>query len=51
MQVKLENVYEEYNRYIYYLCLKLTKNQIDAEDLNPIGRIHWVHLWVTVHTI
>ncbi|MDF2067993.1 RNA polymerase sigma factor [Bacillus sp. Cr_A10] len=33
MQVKLENVYEEYNRYIYYLCLKLTKNQIDAEDL------------------
>ncbi|SES01845.1 RNA polymerase sigma-70 factor, ECF subfamily [Psychrobacillus sp. OK032] len=33
MQVKIEDIYEEYNRYIYYLCLKLTKNQIDAEDL------------------
>jgi len=33
MQVQIENIYEEYNRYIYYLCLKLTKNQIDAEDL------------------
>ena len=33
MQVKIEDIYEEYNRYIYYLCLKLTKNQAEAEDL------------------
>ena len=33
MQVQLETIYEEYNRYIFYLCLKLTKNQSDAEDL------------------
>ena len=33
MQVKIEDIYEEYNRYIYYLCLKLTKNQTEAEDL------------------
>lgn len=33
MQVKIEDIYEEYNRYIYYLCLKLTKNQVEAEDL------------------
>lgn len=33
MQVKIEGIYEEYNRYIYYLCLKLTKNQAEAEDL------------------
>ncbi|AMX00794.1 RNA polymerase sigma factor [Rummeliibacillus sp. G93] len=29
----LENVYEEYNRYIYHLCLKLTRNKAEAEDL------------------
>lgn len=33
MQAQIETIYEEYNRYIYYLCLKLTKNQVDAEDL------------------
>lgn len=33
MQITIENIYEEYNRYIYYLCLKLTKNPVEAEDL------------------
>lgn len=29
----MENVYAEYNRYIYHLCLKLTRNKAEAEDL------------------
>lgn len=33
MKTTLENVYEEYNRYIYHLCLKLTRNRSEAEDL------------------
>ena len=33
MQLTVEAIYEEYNRYIYYLCLKLTKSQTEAEDL------------------
>jgi len=33
MNITLENVYEEYNRYIYHLCLKLTRNKAEAEDL------------------
>lgn len=33
MNGQLEQVYEEYNRYIYHLCLKLTRNQTEAEDL------------------
>ncbi|WP_397536942.1 RNA polymerase sigma factor [Rummeliibacillus pycnus] len=33
MNITIENVYEEYNRYIYHLCLKLTRNKAEAEDL------------------
>jgi len=33
MNITIENVYEEYNRYIYHLCLKLTRNKSEAEDL------------------
>ncbi|GEK30451.1 RNA polymerase sigma factor [Kurthia zopfii] len=33
MTIQLETVYEEYNRYIYHLCLKLTRNKAEAEDL------------------
>ncbi|QBP42182.1 RNA polymerase sigma factor [Paenisporosarcina antarctica] len=33
MNEPLEKVYEEYQRYIYHLCLKLTRNQTEAEDL------------------
>ncbi|MGE7020862.1 RNA polymerase sigma factor [Solibacillus cecembensis] len=33
MNELLTNIYDEYNRYIYHLCLKLTRNQSEAEDL------------------
>ncbi len=33
MNRQIEQVYEEYNRYMYHLCLKLTRNQTEAEDL------------------
>jgi len=33
MNEQVEQVYEEYNRYIYHLCLKLTRNKTEAEDL------------------
>ncbi|ETP70133.1 RNA polymerase sigma factor [Planomicrobium chinense] len=29
----MESLYAEYNRYIYHLCLKLTRNKAEAEDL------------------
>lgn len=29
----LTKVYNDYNRYIYHLCLKLTRNTTEAEDL------------------
>lgn len=29
----MESIYAEYNRYIYHLCLKLTRNKAEAEDL------------------
>ena len=33
MNERLSEVYEEYHRYIYHLCLKLTRNTAEAEDL------------------
>ncbi|SIT70262.1 RNA polymerase sigma factor [Edaphobacillus lindanitolerans] len=30
---KVELIYEEYERFIYHLCLKLTRNKDEAEDL------------------
>ena len=33
MNELLTTIYDEYNRYIYHLCLKLTRNQGEAEDL------------------
>ena len=33
MNGQLEQVYGEYDRYIYHLCLKLTRNKTEAEDL------------------
>ena len=33
MEQKLDSLYEEYGRYIYHLCLKLTRNKVEAEDL------------------
>lgn len=31
--MNLSVVYEQYHRYIYHICLKLTRNQNEAEDL------------------
>ncbi len=33
MKEMLTKVYNDYNRYIYHLCLKLTRNTTEAEDL------------------
>ncbi len=33
MKNDLNSLYEEYGRYIYHLCLKLTRNKEEAEDL------------------
>lgn len=33
MMVKLNGLYDEYGRYIYHLCLKLTRNKEEAEDV------------------
>ncbi|MDS9472359.1 RNA polymerase sigma factor [Sporosarcina pasteurii] len=33
MTIKLDDLYEEYGRYIYHLCLKLTRNKEEAEDV------------------
>ncbi|WP_342513318.1 RNA polymerase sigma factor [Sporosarcina sp. FSL K6-1522] len=33
MKMNLNGLYEEYDRYIYHLCLKLTRNKEEAEDL------------------
>lgn len=33
MKINLNSLHEEYGRYIYHLCLKLTRNKEEAEDL------------------
>lgn len=33
MKINLTGLYDEYGRYIYHLCLKLTRNKDEAEDL------------------
>ena len=33
MENNLDGLYEEYGRYIYHLCLKLTRNKEEAEDV------------------
>lgn len=33
MKINLNDLYEEYGRYIYHLCLKLTRNKEEAEDV------------------
>jgi len=33
MEQNLDGLYEEYGRYIYHLCLKLTRNKEEAEDV------------------
>ena len=33
MTINLDDLYDEYGRYIYHLCLKLTRNKEEAEDV------------------
>ncbi len=63
MNDTLTNIYEEYNRYIYHLCLKLTRNTTEAEDLmqevwvkivryeNTISEVDHVKAWLTTITM
>ena len=63
MNDTLMTIYEEYNRYIYHLCLKLTRNAVEAEDLmqevwvkivryeNTISEVDHVKAWLTTITM
>lgn len=63
MNEKLHEIYEEYNRYIYHLCLKLTRNTAEAEDLmqeawvkvirnsENVGEVEHVKAWLTTITM
>ncbi|KYG90113.1 RNA polymerase sigma factor [Metasolibacillus sp. FSL H7-0170] len=63
MNEMLTKVYDEYNRYIYHLCLKLTRNTIEAEDLMQevwvkvvryeatIEQVDHVKAWLTTITM
>ncbi|MFP3916959.1 RNA polymerase sigma factor [Lysinibacillus telephonicus] len=59
----LAGIYEEYNRYIYHLCLKLTRNSAEAEDLmqevwlkvvrneEQIDKVDYIKAWLTTITM
>ncbi|HWL12183.1 MAG TPA: RNA polymerase sigma factor [Ureibacillus sp.] len=59
----LNGIYEEYNRYIYHLCLKLTRNTAEAEDLmqevwvkvvrneQQVEKVDHVKAWLTTITM
>lgn len=63
MNELLSNIYDEYNRYIYHLCLKLTRNQTEAEDLmqevwvkvvryeESVAEVDHVKAWLTTITM
>ena len=63
MSTKLNEVYEEFNRYIYHLCLKLTRNSQEAEDLMQevwlkvvrnemqVEKVDHVKAWLTTITM
>ena len=63
MNELLNKVYDEYNRYIYHLCLKLTRNQGEAEDLMQevwvkvvryeasVAEVDHVKAWLTTITM
>lgn len=63
MNEKLEGVYEEFNRYIYHLCLKLTRNNVEAEDLmqevwvkvvryeDSVAEVEHIKAWLTTITM
>ncbi|MCZ2257454.1 RNA polymerase sigma factor [Sporosarcina sp. G11-34] len=43
MKTNLDGLYEEYGRYIYHLCLKLTRNKEEAEDVMQDVWVKVVH--------
>lgn len=59
----LSNVYEQYNRYIYHICLKLTRNESEAEDLaqevwvkivrneEQLSQVDKMKAWITTVTM
>ncbi|MDM5332228.1 RNA polymerase sigma factor [Ureibacillus composti] len=63
MNKKLTDVYEEFHRYIYHLCLKLTRNTTEAEDLmqevwvkvvrneKQVTQVEHVKAWLTTITM
>ena len=63
MNELLATIYDEYNRYIYHLCLKLTRNQNEAEDLmqevwvkvvryeESVAQVDHVKAWLTTITM
>ena len=63
MNELLSAIYDEYNRYIYHLCLKLTRNQSEAEDLMQevwvkvvryeanVAEVDHVKAWLTTITM
>lgn len=63
MNELLTTIYDEYNRYIYHLCLKLTRNQNEAEDLmqevwvkvvryeESVSKVDHVKAWLTTITM
>lgn len=63
MNPTITDIYEEYNRYIYHLCLKLTRKQGEAEDLMQevwvkivryeasVAEVDHVKAWLTTITM
>lgn len=63
MQENLTEIYNEFNRYIYHLCLKLTRNTMEAEDLmqevwvkvvryeTNVAEVDHVKAWLTTITM
>ena len=63
MSDKLCEIYEEFNRYIYHLCLKLTRNPQEAEDLvqevwvkvvrneKQVEQVDHIKAWLTTITM
>ncbi|RHW40119.1 RNA polymerase sigma factor [Lysinibacillus yapensis] len=59
----LNGIYEEFNRYIYHLCLKLTRNKAEAEDLmqevwvkvirnqEQVEKVDHIKAWLTTITM
>lgn len=63
MNEQLNAIYEQFNRYIYHLCLKLTRNTAEAEDLmqevwvkviryeKSVAEVEHIKAWLTTITM